>query len=100
MIFVPSDILPVEKLIFVLTVPLLVLVLWALTAFLRGEVETETEGAFSLMIEGCLEMYPYCSAPYICAAMFACTGRAGYACSRYSGWMNCSECETAMFNSV
>ena len=40
---------------FVLTVPLLVLVLCALTGFLRGEVEMETEGAFSLMIEGCLE---------------------------------------------
>jgi len=39
----------------VLTVPLLVLVLWALTAFLRGEVEMETEGAFSLMTDGCLE---------------------------------------------
>jgi hypothetical protein len=58
----------------VLTVPLLVLVLWDLAGFLRGDVEVETEGAFSLMIEGCLETLPYCSAPYICAAMFACTG--------------------------
>src|SRR2546429_7582714 len=37
------------------------------------------------MIEGCLETLPYCSAPYICAVMFACTGPEIYGESQYSG---------------
>ena len=69
-----------------LTVPLLVLVLCALTGFRRGEVDMETDGAFSLMIEGCLETCPYCSPPYICAVMFACAGPEDRVCLRY--WMD------------
>lgn len=59
MIFVTSETLPVDMLMFVLTVPLLVLVLWLRVGFLRGEVVTE--GAFSLMTEGWRFMWLYAS---------------------------------------
>ena len=34
----------------------------------------ETEEAFSLNIEGCLDTCPYCSALYICVAIPGCAG--------------------------
>lgn len=49
-IFVASDILPVDMLVVVLTVPLLVRVLWLLVGF--RFVEIDTEGVFSLMTDG------------------------------------------------
>jgi len=47
---VASDILPVDMLVVVLTVPLLVRVLWLLVGF--RFVEIDTEGVFSLMTDG------------------------------------------------
>jgi hypothetical protein len=48
---------------FVLTVPLLVLVLWVRTGFRRGDVEPGR--TFSLMTDACLDMLPNCSRPYV-----------------------------------
>lgn len=47
---------------FVLTVPLLVLVLWLLTGFLRCDVEAGL--ALSLITDCCLDMLPNWSRPY------------------------------------
>jgi hypothetical protein len=53
---------------FVLTVPLLVLVLWVRTGFLRGDIEPGL--AFSLITDCCLDMLPNCSRPYVRTDIF------------------------------
>ena len=51
MIFVEADIRLELVVMFVLTVPLLVRVLCSRTGFRRGDTETNTEPAFSLITE-------------------------------------------------
>jgi hypothetical protein len=57
----------------------------------------ETEGDFSLIIEGCLETCPYCSALHICIAMFACASPGDYLFEQ-SGWTSYSAQVQAMIN--